>query len=126
MQTLQRLFIILVCSFCGTLMGSAHSEDSSSKAQTAAELVAALCLGSGNETTMSGSVKGEVTANLKEIFKKGIGGTGAVDGKVETKSWEGLIGGLNSSISQLQSDQATAVRECIKPHIDKIVAKALE
>jgi hypothetical protein len=53
-----------------------------------------------------------------------IGGNAGIAGKNKTE-WEGLMGGINSGLTQLQKDQADKARECLKSYMSGIVQAIL-
>ena len=85
-----------------------------------------LCIGGGSTETLEAEGKGDVALTLKKLLAGEIGGSGGVAGKYSKSEWQGLIGGLNSQMTQMQADQADKVRECLKPYMPGIVEAVLK
>ena len=100
----------------------------SARADTA-EIVSALlaiCVGGGSEEKLEANGQVDVALTLKKLRTGDIGGSGGVAAKFSKAEWQGLIGGINSQITELQAGQADKVRECLKPYMPGIVDAILK
>jgi hypothetical protein len=84
-----------------------------------------VCIAGGSAIQLEGDGKGEVALTLKALRTGQIGGSAGIAGKYTKTEWEGLMGGINSSLTQLQADQADKARECLKPYMPGIVQAIL-
>ena len=84
-----------------------------------------ICFGGGSANEVEGAATAETAITLKALRTGNIGGTAGVAGKYKKSEWEGLIGGINSNLTQLQADQADKARECLKPYMPGIVQAIL-
>ncbi|KRP99633.1 hypothetical protein AOQ72_14185 [Bradyrhizobium yuanmingense] len=86
----------------------------------------AICVGGGSEEKLEAQGQVDVALTLKKLRTGDIGGSGGVAGKFSKAEWQGLIGGINSQITELQATQADKVRECLKPYMPGIVDAILK
>jgi hypothetical protein len=86
----------------------------------------AICIGGGSEQKLEGQGQVDVALTLKKLRTGDIGGSGGVAGKFSKSEWQGLIGGINSQVTELQASQADKVRECLKPYMPGIVDAVLK
>lgn len=86
----------------------------------------AICVGGGSEQKLEGQGQVDVALTLKKLRTGDIGGSGGIAGKFSKAEWQGLIGGINSQITELQASQADKVRECLKPYMPGIVEAVLK
>jgi hypothetical protein len=102
--------------------------NSQAKADTG-EIVSALlaiCVGGGSEQKLEAQGQVDVALTLKKLRTGDIGGSGGIAGKFSKSEWQGLIGGINVQITELQASQADKVRECLKPYMPGIVDAVLK
>jgi hypothetical protein len=78
-----------------------------------------LCIGGGYVEKIEGQGNADLSLSIKKLFSTGAGAGGTV--KYTKEQMLGLIGGLNNSLSKDQTDQADKVRECVKPHMTKLI-----
>lgn len=115
-------FLWLAVWFCVSVIGSPVKADTS-------EIVSALmaiCVGGGSEEKLETQGQVDVALTLKKLRTGDIGGSGGIAGKFSKAEWQGLIGGINSQITELQASQADKVRECLKPYMPGIVDAILK
>lgn len=86
----------------------------------------AICVGGGSEQKLEADGKVDVALTLKKLRSGDIGGSGGVAGKFSKSEWQGLIGGINAQITELQASQADKVRDCLKPYMPGIVEAVLK
>jgi hypothetical protein len=86
----------------------------------------AICVGGGSEEKLEADGQVDVALTLKKLRTGDIGGSGGISGKFSKSEWQGLIGGINEKITELQASQADKVRECIKPYMPGIVEAILK
>ncbi len=113
--------LLVVISNCTTFGSQARADTS--------EIVSALlaiCVGGGSEQKLEGQGQVDVALTLKKLRTGDIGGSGGVAGKFSKSEWQGLIGGINAQITELQAAQADKVRECLKPYMPGIVEAVLK
>jgi hypothetical protein len=89
-------------------------------------LLLRVCLAGGTSAQVEGEAKGDVALTLKALRTGDIGATGALAGKYSKSDWEGLQGGINAGITQLQADQADKARACLSPYMPGIVQAILQ
>lgn len=102
--------------------------NSQASAETS-EIVSALlaiCVGGGSEQKLEAQGQIDVALTLKKLRTGDIGGSGGIAGKFTKSEWQGLIGGINAQITELQASQADKVRECLKPYMPGIVEAVLK
>jgi hypothetical protein len=95
----------------------------------AQEMVAALitiCVGAGSEQKLEAQGQGEIALTLKKLRTGDIGGNAGVATKFSKAEWQGLIGGINAQMTEMQAAQADKVRECLKPYMPGIVEAVLK
>jgi uncharacterized protein YecT (DUF1311 family)/rhodanese-related sulfurtransferase len=80
------------------------------KVSTAVSGIMTLCVGGGSTVTVHYTEQNQLEVT------SGSGGL-----TLERHEAQGLIDGLNNSITALQADQANRVRDCIKPYLGEIV-----
>jgi hypothetical protein len=97
-----------------------------SNLDSATNTLLVLCIGSGSEEKLETQGQGDVALTFKKLLAGDIGGSGGIAGKYSKSEWQGLVGGLNSQISQLQAAEAEKVRECLKPYMSLIVEAILK
>jgi hypothetical protein len=88
-------------------------------------LLLKVCLAGGTSSQVEGEAKGDVALTLKALRTGDVGASGALGGKYTKSDWEGLQGGINSGITQLQADQADKARACLAPYMPGIVQAIL-
>jgi hypothetical protein len=86
----------------------------------------AICVGGGSEQKLEAQGQFDVALTLKKLRTGDIGGSGGIAGKFSKSEWQGLIGGINAQITELQASQADKVRECLKPYMPGIVEAVLK
>ena len=86
----------------------------------------AICVGGGSEQKLEAQGQIDVALTLKKLRTGDIGGSGGIAGKFTKSEWQGLIGGINAQITELQASQADKVRECLKPYMPGIVEAVLK
>jgi hypothetical protein len=119
-----KLAALLILVISGCLV----TRNSQAKADTG-EIVSALsgiCVGGGSEQKLEGQGQADVALTLKKLRTGDIGGSGGIAGKFSKSEWQGLIGGINAQITELQASQADKVRECLKPYMPGIVDAVLK
>jgi hypothetical protein len=117
-----RFFLSILCLSC-PMIASARAD---SDIKDTVQALISLCVGGGSTETLEAEGKGDVALTLKKLLAGEIGGSGGVAGKYSKSEWQGLIGGLNSQMTQMQADQADKVRECLKPYMPGIVEAVLK
>ena len=93
------------------------------------EVISALmfiCVGGGTEEKLEAQGQVDIALTLKKLRTGDIGGSGGVAGKFSKSEWQGLVGGINSQITERQADQADKVRDCLKPYMPGIVEAILK
>ena len=68
----------------------------------------------------------DVALTLKKLRTGDIGGSGGISGKFSRSEWQGLIGGINEKITEMQASQADKVRDCLAPYRSGIVQAILK
>jgi hypothetical protein len=86
----------------------------------------AICVGAGSEEKLEADGQVDVALTLKKLRTGDIGGSGGISGKFSKSEWQGLIGGINEKITEMQAAQADKVRECIRPYMPGIVEAILK
>lgn len=86
----------------------------------------AICVGGGSEQKLEAQGQGEVALTLKKLRTGDIGGSAGVATKFSKSEWQGLIGGINAQMTEMQAAQADKVRECLKPYMPGIVEAVLK
>jgi hypothetical protein len=89
-------------------------------------LLLKVCLAGGTSAQVEGEAKGDVALTLKALRTGDIGGTGALAGKYSKSDWEGLQGGINAGMTQVQGEQANNARACLAPYMPGIVQAILQ
>jgi hypothetical protein len=88
-------------------------------------LLTRVCFAGGTWQQVDGEAKGDVALTLAALKKGDIGASGALAGKYTKVDWDGLQGGINSGMTQLQGEQANAARACLAPYMPGIVQAIL-
>jgi hypothetical protein len=88
-------------------------------------LLLRVCLAGGTSGQVEGEAKGDVALTLEALRTGDVGATGALAGKHSKTDWEGMQGGINAGITQLQADQADKARACLAPYMPGIVQAML-
>jgi hypothetical protein len=89
-------------------------------------LLLRVCLAGGTSGQVEGEAKGDVALTLKALRTGDVGATGALAGKYSKIDWEGLQGGINAGITQLQAEQADKARACLAPYMPGIVQAIMQ
>jgi hypothetical protein len=106
-----------------TVSGFVFASTITAKADTS-EIVTALlaiCVGNGSEEKLEAQGQIDVALTLKKLRTGDIGGSGGLASKFSKSEWQGLIGGINAQVTELQASQADKVRDCLKPYMPGIV-----
>lgn len=109
-----------------SLVGGCFSEPAEADIRDVASFLLQVCQGGGTSSQIEGEAKGDVAVTLKALRTGDVGANGVLGGKYTKSDWEGLQGGINSGISQLQADQADKARACLVPYMQGIVKAILE
>ena len=86
----------------------------------------AICVGGGSEEKLEADGQIDVALTLKKLRTGDIGGSGGISGKFSRSEWQGLIGGINEKITEMQASQADKVRDCLAPYRSGIVQAILK
>lgn len=78
----------------------------------------ALCVGGGRTEATSGTGSGGADLSLRSLDVKGnLKG----EFKISKSNAEGLVDGLNNTLTQVAADQADKVRVCLQPVRDRLL-----
>jgi hypothetical protein len=88
-------------------------------------LLLRVCMAGGTSEQLETQAQGEVALTLKALKSGNIGGNAGVAGKFSKSDWEGLQGGISSSMTELQAGQADKARACLQPYMAGIVQAIL-
>ena len=86
----------------------------------------AICAGGGSEEKLDAQGQVDVALTLKKLRTGDIGGSGGIATKYSKSEWQGLIGGINAQVTEMQVAQADKVRDCLKPYMPGIVDAILK
>jgi hypothetical protein len=86
----------------------------------------AICVGGGSEEKLDAGGQVDISLTLKKLRTGDIGGSGGIATKYSKAEWQGLIGGINAQVTEMQAAQADKVRECLKPYMPGIVDAILK
>ena len=118
------LKILSTTILIAALSGNAALSNSESELKWIVSTMAKLCLIGGDQfsVSLSSVVAGEITV-------QSISTSGTVEGEfqIERQRAEGLVNGIDNSITQIAASQASEVRNCLAPLrqylMDRIIAK---
>jgi hypothetical protein len=113
------MLAVLICLLTGASQARADTTEIISA-------LLAICVGGGSEQKLEGQGQIDVALTLKKLRTGDIGGSGGIAGKFSKSEWQGLVGGINAQITELQAAQADKVRECLKPYMPGIVEAVLK
>jgi hypothetical protein len=85
-----------------------------------------ICAGGGSEEKLDAQGQVDVALTLKKLRTGDIGGSGGIATKYSKSEWQGLIGGINAQVTEMQAAQADKVRDCLKPYMPGIVDAILK
>lgn len=83
-----------------------------------------LCIGSTTFEKLDTEGKAEIGLTIKNLKNLGAGGQGSV--RFTREETQGLVGGINSAMSEVQASQADKVRECTKHYIAGLIKVMME
>lgn len=89
--------------------------------QEKVDAILEACLASGKQQKINGEIGANGGITLTGPALKGTGNIG-----LTREEWSGIIGGISSSMTQLQADQADKIRECMAPAREVLMKKILE
>jgi hypothetical protein len=105
------LFACLVCPAMASAQDAAEIE-------RIANTMVRLCVAGGRTDAVTGGGSGGADLSLRSLDIKGnLKG----EFKVDKKSAEGLVDGINSAMSAVQADQADKVRACLQPVRERLL-----
>jgi hypothetical protein len=115
-----RLLIQLIATLAAlTISGATVRSASSNNVQLAIQAITILCVGTSTDEQLSlntGSAAG-VSVGRVDAGGDSLG----PEARLNRKSIQGLVVGLNNVVSGLAAEQANRARDCMKPYLDRIV-----
>lgn len=118
--------IIVLFGMSVSLILSATSERAAASMQDVVSLLLKVCMAGGTSEQLEGQAQGEVALTLKALRSGNLGADGTLGGTYTRADWEGLQGGINAGITQLQAEQADKARACLAPYMPGIVQAILQ
>jgi hypothetical protein len=90
--------------------------------QRIADIMVRLCIGGGHTQAVSGTATGGADISLRSLDVKG---NLAGEFKINKSSAEGLVNGIDYALTQVASDQADKMRDCLRPVRERLLAALL-
>jgi hypothetical protein len=115
----------LAILFSAFTITAAAQQDIDAKVKSLTDSIVRLCVAGGSETTISAKGDLELRSKIKDILSGNIGAAAAGATQFDKKTWEGIIGGISTQMTAIQSQQATEARKCMVDYGFNLVNKAL-
>jgi hypothetical protein len=83
------------------------------KIQTIKDSLVTLCVVGGSETSFSAQGNLDLDTKIKDILTGNIGAAVKGATKFDKHTWEAIVGGISSNMTEIQAQQASEARKCM-------------
>lgn len=118
--------LIMIALLIFAVLSPARAQQTvDAKVRSIADTLVILCMAGGSESTFTAQGDLELRSKLKDILSGNIGAGGGAKTEFTQQKWEGIIGGISKDMTNIQGEQATEVRKCMRENGFNLVNKAL-
>ena len=85
-----------------------------------------LCVEGGSETSWSGQADLELRSKIRDVFTGNMGAAGGGNGQFTQHTWDGIIGGISKDMTEIQAQQSSEARKCMREDGFPLVKAAID